>query len=54
MSGQLLNLGHGKLKKVMEKVIKGYGILNAQKSTNPDLCVCPEIDHKEEAIKIRE
>ena len=31
-----LNLGHGKLGKVIEKVMERHGISNAQKGTNPD------------------
>ena len=34
---QLPNFGHGKLGKVMEKVMESHGILLASKSTNPDV-----------------
>ena len=41
-------------KKDMENVMEGHGILKAQKSTNPDRCVCPAIDRKKEPNKMRE
>jgi len=34
--GKLLNFGHEKLRKVMEKVLEIHGILKVSKSTNPD------------------
>ena len=32
---KLLNFGHEKLRKVMEKVLESHGILKVSKSTNP-------------------
>ena len=34
---KLLNFGHEKLRKVMEKVLESHGILKVSKSTNPAL-----------------
>jgi len=31
----MVNFGHGKFRKVMEKVMKSHGILKVSKSTNP-------------------
>ena len=36
---QLLNFGHGKLRKVIEKIMEGYGIFKASKSTNPHVII---------------
>ena len=35
----MLNFGHGKLGKVIEKVMEGYGIFKASKSTNPHVII---------------
>ena len=34
---KLLNFGHEKLRKVMEKVLESHGILKVSKSTNPEV-----------------
>ena len=35
---KLLNFGHEKLRKGMEKVLESHGILEVSKSTNPVYC----------------
>ena len=48
-----INLGHGKLRKVMEKVMESHGISKTQKSMNPEGSKEPASEQMEGYIRMR-